>query len=139
VARVTKISAIFLYSTKQSWTNFSLQDKPWAKFSILEVAACIPCIYCPVWQYNPNLQLKTQPKQLLGSLSLVIALPETVCIKSMSLLRISKMFLQKMLTLVFGDPVTLWNYCSKKFFFSLDLVLHFETNMIKYFDLFYNF
>ncbi len=25
----------------QPWTNFSLQDKPWAEFSTLEVAACI--------------------------------------------------------------------------------------------------
>ncbi len=31
------------------WTNFSLQDKPWAEFSTLEVAACIQsCTYCPV-------------------------------------------------------------------------------------------
>jgi hypothetical protein len=31
------------------WTNFSLQDEPWAEFSTLEVAAaCIPCTYCPV-------------------------------------------------------------------------------------------
>jgi hypothetical protein len=35
------------------WTNFSLQDEPWAEFSTLEVAAaCIPCTYCPVLQYN---------------------------------------------------------------------------------------
>ncbi len=32
----------------KSWTNFSLHDKPWAEFSTLEVAACIPCTYCPV-------------------------------------------------------------------------------------------
>jgi hypothetical protein len=35
-----------------TWTNFSLQDKPWAEFSTLEVAVCIPCTYCPVQQYN---------------------------------------------------------------------------------------
>jgi hypothetical protein len=35
------------------YENFSLQDKPWAEFSTLEVAAaCIPCTYCPVLQYN---------------------------------------------------------------------------------------
>ncbi len=34
------------------WTNFSLQDEPWAEFTALEVAACIPCTYCPVLQYN---------------------------------------------------------------------------------------
>ncbi len=31
-----------------AWTNFSLQDKPWAEFTTLEVAACKPCTYCPV-------------------------------------------------------------------------------------------
>jgi hypothetical protein len=37
----------------QPWTNFSLQDEPWAEFSTLEVAAaCIPCTYSPVLQYN---------------------------------------------------------------------------------------
>jgi hypothetical protein len=30
------------------WTNFSRQDDPRAEFSTLEVAACIPCAYCPV-------------------------------------------------------------------------------------------
>ncbi len=31
------------------WTNFSLQDEPWAEFSTLEVAACIIlCTYGPV-------------------------------------------------------------------------------------------
>jgi hypothetical protein len=29
-----------------AWTNFSLQDEPWAEFSTLEVAACKPCAYC---------------------------------------------------------------------------------------------
>ncbi len=38
--------------TQVPWTNFSLQDKPWAEFSTLEVAACIPCTYCQVKQYN---------------------------------------------------------------------------------------
>jgi hypothetical protein len=33
----------------EAWTNFSLQDEPWAEFSTLEVAACvILCTYCPV-------------------------------------------------------------------------------------------
>ncbi len=33
----------------ESWTNFSLQDEPWAEFSTLEVAACIIlCTYGPV-------------------------------------------------------------------------------------------
>ncbi len=34
------------------WTNLSLQDMPWAEFTTLEVAAYIPCTYCPVLQYN---------------------------------------------------------------------------------------
>jgi hypothetical protein len=39
----------------KSWTNFSLQDEPWAKFSTLEVAACIIiCTYGPVLQNNPT-------------------------------------------------------------------------------------
>jgi hypothetical protein len=31
-----------------AWTNFSLQDEPWAEFSTLEVAASTPCTYYPV-------------------------------------------------------------------------------------------
>jgi len=57
-----------------AWTNFSLQDKPWAKFSTLEVAACKNMNLLPGVAIQPNLELKTQPKQLLGSLPLVIAL-----------------------------------------------------------------
>jgi hypothetical protein len=30
-----------------AWTNFSLQDEPWAECTTLEVAACKPCTYCP--------------------------------------------------------------------------------------------
>jgi len=26
----------------RAWTNFSLQDEPWAEYSTLQVAACIP-------------------------------------------------------------------------------------------------
>jgi hypothetical protein len=40
---------IFVITYFWAWTNFSLQDEPWAEFSTLEVAAaCIPCTYCPV-------------------------------------------------------------------------------------------
>jgi hypothetical protein len=36
-----------------AWTNFSLQDEPWAEFSTLEVAACIILSsYGPVLQNN---------------------------------------------------------------------------------------
>ncbi len=35
-----------LNKTLYTWTNFSLQDEPWAEFSTLEVAAWIPCTYC---------------------------------------------------------------------------------------------
>ncbi len=52
-----------------SWTNFSLQDEPWAEFTTLEVAACIPCTYLP------NLELKSRPKLVLGSLQLAFTLP----------------------------------------------------------------
>jgi hypothetical protein len=61
---------------ENSWTNFRLLAEPWAKFSTLEVAACvILCTYGPGVAKQPNLELKTWPKQLLGSLPLVIALP----------------------------------------------------------------
>ncbi len=56
----------------EPWTNFSLQDEPWAEFSTLEVVACV---IRPGVAKQPNLELKTRPKQLLGSLPLVIALP----------------------------------------------------------------
>jgi len=37
----------------KAWTNFSLQDEPWAEFSTLEVAACvILSSYGPVLQNN---------------------------------------------------------------------------------------
>jgi hypothetical protein len=59
----------------QPWTNFSLQDEPWAEFSTLEVAAaCILHLLSGV-ATQANLELKTQPKQLLGSVPLVITLP----------------------------------------------------------------
>jgi hypothetical protein len=50
--------------------------KPWAEFSTLEVAAC-HAIHSPhSIAVRPNLELKTRPKQLLGSLPLDIALPD---------------------------------------------------------------
>jgi len=58
----------------QPWTNFSYQDEPWADFSILEVAAAFLLSSAAK---RPNLELKTRPKQLLGSLPLVTALPGT--------------------------------------------------------------
>ncbi len=59
-------------------TNFSLQDEPWSEFSTLEVAACNIMHLLPSVAIQPNLGLKTPPKQLLGSLPLVIALPKRV-------------------------------------------------------------
>jgi hypothetical protein len=57
------------------WTNCSWQDEPLAEFSTLEVAACHAMHLLPSIAIWPNLQLKTQPKQLLGSLPLDIVLP----------------------------------------------------------------
>ncbi len=34
----------------EAWTNFSLQDKTWAEFSTLEVAAHVPRICAPMKQ-----------------------------------------------------------------------------------------
>ncbi len=43
----------FHWDWARTWTNFSLQDEPWAEFSTLEVAACvILCTYHPVLQNN---------------------------------------------------------------------------------------
>jgi hypothetical protein len=57
------------------WTNFSWQDEPWAEFSTLEVAACHAMHFLHSIAKWPNLELKTRPKQLLGSLPLDITLP----------------------------------------------------------------
>ncbi len=58
-----------------TWTNFSRQDKPWAEFSTLEAAACHAMHKPHSIAIRPNLELKTQPRQLLGSLPLDITLP----------------------------------------------------------------
>ncbi len=61
---------------EEPWTNFSWQDEPWAEFSTLEVAACHAMHLLHSIAIRSNLELKTLPKQLLGSLLLDIALPE---------------------------------------------------------------
>ncbi len=66
----TKSLAIVL-----AWTNFSWQDKPWAEFTTLEVDPCHAMHLVRSIAIWPNLELKTQPKQLLGSLPLDIAIP----------------------------------------------------------------
>ncbi len=60
----------------QQWTNFSWKDKPWAEFSTLGVAACHAMHLLHSIAIGPNLELKTHPKQLLGSLPLDIVLPD---------------------------------------------------------------
>jgi len=59
----------------KSWTNFSWQDEPWIEFATLKVAACHATHLLRSIAIWPNLELKTCPKQLLGFLPLVIALP----------------------------------------------------------------
>jgi hypothetical protein len=57
-------------------------DKTWAEFSTLEVAIFMLQIYGVIESKLPNLNLKTQPIQLLGSLPLDIVLPafrEYIC------------------------------------------------------------
>ncbi len=80
-----------------AWTNFSWQDEPWTEFSTLEVAAC-HAMHLPhsiaIWH---NLELKSLPKQLLGSLPLNI----TVLMCVMFLVRwmgviLRKLWLQKL-------------------------------------------
>jgi len=51
-------------------TKLSRQDKPWAEFSTLEVSACHATQLLHSRAIRPNLKLKTQPNQLLGSLFL---------------------------------------------------------------------
>ncbi len=57
------------------WTNLSWKDKPWAEFSTLEVAVCHATHLLHCITIQSNLELKTHPKQQLGSLPLDIALP----------------------------------------------------------------
>jgi hypothetical protein len=61
------------YKNFQGQTS-AKQDKTWAEFSILELAICMLCNFGVISEL-PNLKLKTRPKQLLGFLLLVIALP----------------------------------------------------------------
>jgi len=62
----------------QSWTNLSWQDEPLAEFSTLEVAACHAMHLLHSIAIWSKLELKNQPKQLLGSLLLDIALRASV-------------------------------------------------------------
>jgi hypothetical protein len=64
-----------IYHLLLSWTNLSRQDEPWAEFSALEVAACHAMHLLHSIAIRSNLELKTRPKQLLGSLRLDITLP----------------------------------------------------------------
>ncbi len=50
---------------------------PQAEFSTLEVAACHAMHLLHSIAVHPNLELNTQPKQILGSLLLDISLPIT--------------------------------------------------------------
>jgi hypothetical protein len=51
------------------------QDKTLAEFAALEWVVCAPCTFPCNKAIQPTLELKTQPKQLLGSLPLDIAYP----------------------------------------------------------------
>jgi hypothetical protein len=57
------------------WTNLTLRDEPWAEFSTLEVTACHAMHLLHSRVIRSNLELKTRPKQLLGSLPIDIAHP----------------------------------------------------------------
>jgi hypothetical protein len=56
------------------------RDKPRAEFSTLEVAACHAMHLLHSIAIWPNLELKTRPKQLLGSLPLDITLPDPLIV-----------------------------------------------------------
>jgi len=72
---ICRVFTFLLLQTDNSWTNLSWQDEPWAEFSILKVAACHAMHFLRSIVIRPNLELKTRPKQLLGSLPLDVALP----------------------------------------------------------------
>ncbi len=56
--------------------KLQLTGQTWAEFSTLEVAACHAMNFRHSIAIRPNLELKTQPKQLLGSSPLDITLPD---------------------------------------------------------------
>jgi hypothetical protein len=56
--------------------KLKLTGRNLGEFSTLEDTACMVCIYMQHLPIQPNLESKTRPKQLLGSLPLDIALPE---------------------------------------------------------------
>jgi hypothetical protein len=51
------------------------QDKTWAEFSTLDVGVLANAVQWPSLQKQPNLKLKSQPKQLMASLLLAFTLP----------------------------------------------------------------
>ena len=51
------------------------QDKPWAEFSAPDVGMLVHAMQLHLLKKQPNLKLKTQHKQLLGSLPLAFVLP----------------------------------------------------------------
>jgi hypothetical protein len=77
--RVTMLVTPVPIWTLKPWTNFSWQNKPWAEFSTLEVAACHVMHLLHSLAIWPYLELKTRPKQLLGSLPLDVTLPDEFC------------------------------------------------------------
>jgi hypothetical protein len=50
--------------------NLSLQDENWVEFSSLDSTIFVQGMKCIHFVKQPNLKLKTWPKQLLGSLQL---------------------------------------------------------------------
>jgi hypothetical protein len=52
------------------------QDKTWAKLSTLDLEVLVYVTQLHSQQQQPNLKLKTWPKQLLGYLQLAFGLPE---------------------------------------------------------------
>ncbi len=55
--------------------KLELTDKNWAEFSTLDVGVLVRAMQFHSEQKQPNLELKTRPKQLLDCLPLAFALP----------------------------------------------------------------
>ncbi len=54
-------------SHPQPLINLILQDKTWAEFSTLDVGVYVCAMQMPSREKQPNLNLRTQPKQTFGS------------------------------------------------------------------------
>ncbi len=75
---INDYSTGFIYDHPLRSSKYFYNTGHWAEFSTLEVAILHAAAFFMSTVKLPSLQLKTWPKQLLGPLPLVIALPGEV-------------------------------------------------------------